>query len=150
MPGLTKALYSAFWSRPERQLHMNVLELWAVHLTLLHLEQEIFGQTVLIEFDNMATVLYINKQGEIVSKTLNLQCPVLVMDRAVPLRLSPDRSSRENSDQDLGGSGRGGHRHRPQLARRSWYHLLLQIACKIPLLLRWRQDLRCEIVSSPP
>ena len=48
-----------------------MLELRAVHLTLLHLEQEIFGQSVLIESKNTATLSYINKQGGVVSKTLN-------------------------------------------------------------------------------
>ena len=48
-----------------------MLELKAVQLTQLHLEQEIIGQSVLIESDNTATVLYINKQGGVVSKTLN-------------------------------------------------------------------------------
>ena len=48
-----------------------MLEHRAVRLTLLHLEQEILGQTVLIESDNTATVSYINKQGGVVSKTLN-------------------------------------------------------------------------------
>ena len=38
---------------------------------LLYLEQEICGQIVLIELDNTATVSYINKQGGVVSKTLN-------------------------------------------------------------------------------
>ena len=49
----------------------HVLELRAVRLILLYLEQEILGQTVLIESDNTATVSYINKQGGVVSKTLN-------------------------------------------------------------------------------
>ena len=38
---------------------------------LLHLEQDIFSQSVLIESDNMATLSYINKWGGGVSKTLN-------------------------------------------------------------------------------
>ena len=42
----------------------------AVCLTLLHPEQEILSQSVLIESDNTATVSYINKQGGVVSKTL--------------------------------------------------------------------------------
>ena len=71
LPGSTTALYTAPWSQSECQLHINVLELQAVRLTLLHLEQEILIQTVLIESDNTATVLYINKQGGVVSKTLN-------------------------------------------------------------------------------
>ena len=64
------ALYNGFWSKSECRLHIKV-EFTAVRLTLLHLEQEILGQSVLIESDNMATVLYINKQGGVVSKTLN-------------------------------------------------------------------------------
>ena len=35
------------------------------------MEQELFSQTILIESDNMATVLYINKHGGVVSKTLS-------------------------------------------------------------------------------
>ena len=52
-------------------VQINVLELRAFRLTLLHLEQEILGQTVPIESDNTAMVAYINKQGGLVSKTLN-------------------------------------------------------------------------------
>ena len=37
--GLTTALYSTPWSKSESRLHINVLELQAVRLTLLHLEQ---------------------------------------------------------------------------------------------------------------
>ena len=48
-----------------------MLELRAARLILLYLELEIFSQTVLIESDNTATVSYINKQGGVVSKTLN-------------------------------------------------------------------------------
>ena len=70
-----------------------------------------------------------------------LQRPVSAMDRAVPLCISPHSSSGKDSDQDQGGSGGGGHRHHPCWLRRSWYQLLLQMACKIPLLLPRRQDL---------
>ena len=202
LPGSTTALYIALWSRSECRLHINVLEFRVVCLTLLLLKQEIFGQTVQIWSNNTVTASYINRQGGVVSKTLNdkacalykwaisrslklqaihrlginneladylshnrpdpiewhlspliaqhlfwrwgrpqvdlfashqnhqlpcwfswdrspygggLQCPVPVVDRAVSLRLSPDPSAREDSDQDQGGSG-GGHCHRPQLA----------------------------------
>ena len=46
----------------------------------------------------------------------SLQCPITVMDRAVPLRLSPDPPSGEDSDKDQGGSGGGGHHHHPKLS----------------------------------
>ena len=71
LPRSTTTPYSGLWSKAECQLHINVLELRTVHLTLLHLEQEFFNQTVLIESDNMATVSYMSKQGGWVSKTIN-------------------------------------------------------------------------------
>ena len=72
LPGSTTALYSTLLSRSECHLHINMLELRAVCLTLLYImEQELYGQTALIESDNIATVSYINKQGGVVSKTLN-------------------------------------------------------------------------------
>ena len=69
--GSGTALYSKLWTREERQLHINVLELRAVRLTLLHLEQEVLGESVLIDSDNMTALSYINRQGGVVSKTLN-------------------------------------------------------------------------------
>ena len=82
------ALYSALWSRSECRLHINVLELRVVHLPLLHLEQEIFGQSMLIESDNRATVSYINKQGRVVSKILNNEACALY-EWAIPRLLKP-------------------------------------------------------------
>ena len=65
------AFYSTLWSTMECQLHINVLELSMVCLTLLYLEKELFGHTVLIKSDNTATMSCINKQGGVVSKTVN-------------------------------------------------------------------------------
>ena len=65
MPGSGTALFSNLWTADECQLHINVLELRAV-LTLLHLEQEVLGQTILIKSDNTATGSHINKQVRIV------------------------------------------------------------------------------------
>ena len=48
-------------------------EFRAVRLTLLYLEQEIFGQIVLIVSDNTATVSYINKQGGVLSSLQDSQ-----------------------------------------------------------------------------
>ena len=48
-PGSGTALYSDLWTREKHQLHINVLELRAVRLTLVHLEQEVLGQTILIK-----------------------------------------------------------------------------------------------------
>ena len=41
--GSGTVLYSDLWTRDRCQFHINVLELRAVHLTLLHLEQEVLG-----------------------------------------------------------------------------------------------------------
>ena len=57
VPGSDTALYSGLWTREERQLHISVLELRAVHLALLQLEQEVLDQMILIESDNMAIVI---------------------------------------------------------------------------------------------
>ena len=70
VPGSGTALFSNLLTIDEWQLHINVLELRAVHLTLMHLEQDVLGQKILIK-SNMATLSYINKQGEVISKTLN-------------------------------------------------------------------------------
>ena len=67
IPGSGTALYSDLWTREKHQLYISVLELRAVHLTLLQLEQEVLGQRILIESNNMATVSYINKQEGVVS-----------------------------------------------------------------------------------
>ena len=56
LPGSGTAVFSNLWTAEECQLHINMLELRAVCLTLLHLEQEVLGQTILIESENMATV----------------------------------------------------------------------------------------------
>ena len=71
VPRSGTSLFSDLWSVDKRQLHINVLEFRAVHLTLLHLEQDVLGQSILIESDNTVTVSYKNKQGGVVSKTLN-------------------------------------------------------------------------------
>ena len=71
VPGLGTVLYSDLWTRDESQLHINVLELKAVDLTLLHLEQKVLCQKILIEVNNTATMTYINRQGGVVSETFN-------------------------------------------------------------------------------
>ena len=71
MPGSGTALFSDFWTVDECHLHINVLALRAVRLTLLHLEQDVLSQKILIVSDNMATVSCINQQGGVVPKTIN-------------------------------------------------------------------------------
>ena len=51
------------WTRSERELHINVLELRAVILALHHWATVLQGRHVLIATDNTTVVAYINKQG---------------------------------------------------------------------------------------
>ena len=43
VPGSGTALFSDLWIVDEPQFHINVLEVRAVRLTLLHSEQEVLG-----------------------------------------------------------------------------------------------------------
>ena len=64
---------SGTWSPSLAQHHINLLELWAIHLALRRLRRHLRGQTVLIKCDNMSVVMYINKQGGVRSRSLCLQ-----------------------------------------------------------------------------
>ena len=77
--GSGTALYSDLWTRDTRQFHIDMLEFRVVCLALLHVEQEVLYQMILIliESDNTATVSYINRQGGVVSKTLNYEACTL-------------------------------------------------------------------------
>ena len=77
----------------------------------------------------------------------SLQRPVPVVDGTISLCVPTHPSSREDSDQDQKGSSGGGRRHYPHWLRRSCYHLLLQMTCEIPLLLRRRWDLLLQCLT---
>ena len=47
----------------EKTLHINVLELEAIHRAMLHWLRKLMGLTVLVASDNSTVVSYINKQG---------------------------------------------------------------------------------------
>ena len=69
----SKLLVQGQWILEERSLHINLLELRAVRLTFLQLEQQLIGKKVLLESDNTTTVAYLNKQGGVHSPSLNQQ-----------------------------------------------------------------------------
>lgn len=82
-------LFSGDWSVPERQLHINVLELRAIRLTLMQLTSSLTGKTVLIECDNTSAVCYLNKQGGTLSWSLTWETHLLyqwAMKYSVQLR----------------------------------------------------------------
>ena len=51
------------WSKQEKRLHINVLELKAVSLAIRQFKDQCQNQTVLVATDNSTVVAYINKQG---------------------------------------------------------------------------------------
>ena len=54
---------SGLWTRSEARMHINVLELWAVHLALRRLRHLVRRRRVAVRSDNRTVVSYINKQG---------------------------------------------------------------------------------------
>ncbi len=53
------------WTGPRLLLHINCLELWAVHLALRQFRPLLLGKHVLVRTDNTAAVSYINRLGGI-------------------------------------------------------------------------------------
>jgi len=72
-PGKDPILVQGEWSPLEKGLHINVLELRAVHLTFQRLEHKLRGKSILIECDNTTTVAYVNHQGGVHSVQLQAE-----------------------------------------------------------------------------
>ena len=68
-----KIQMSGIWPKALAKKHINLLELWAIHLALRKLKNHLRNQTVLIRCDNMSVVMYINKRGGVRSRELCLQ-----------------------------------------------------------------------------
>ncbi len=51
------------WSKEERGLHMNVLEMRAVRIALTHFADVVRGRSVLLATDNTSVMAYVNQQG---------------------------------------------------------------------------------------
>ena len=51
------------WTTNKKTLHINVLELEAIHRAMLHWLRKLMGLTVLVASENSTVVSYINKQG---------------------------------------------------------------------------------------
>ena len=69
---------SGTWSPSLAKKHINLLELWAIHLALRRLRHHLRGKTVLVKCDNMSVVMYINKRGGVHSRSLCLQTILLL------------------------------------------------------------------------
>jgi len=98
--------FQGLWSRTERLLHINVLEMRAITLALKRLKLQT-GDSVLVATDNSSVVAYINKQGGTRSRSLwmesqslfllVLQLGIRLRARHIPGRLNviADRLSRQ-------------------------------------------------------
>lgn len=69
---------SGTWSIQERSLHINLLELRAIRLGLLHFKDMFRGKTVAIFSDNATALAYINKQGGTRSSSLNYEAQTIL------------------------------------------------------------------------
>ena len=69
---------SGTWSSSLAKKHINLLDLWAIHLALRRLRHYLRGTTVLVKCDNMSVVMYINKRGGVRSRSLCLQTILLL------------------------------------------------------------------------
>ncbi|CAC5406985.1 unnamed protein product [Mytilus coruscus] len=56
-------IFQGKWTETQQWLHINILELDAVHRTVQHFLPQLQGQNVLIKSDNTTVVQYVNKQG---------------------------------------------------------------------------------------
>ncbi|XP_056269652.1 uncharacterized protein LOC130193228 [Pseudoliparis swirei] len=66
------------WSAQDHTEHINVLELWAVHLALKQFLPFLAGKHILVRSDNTPTVFHINHQGGTRSaKLLHAACALL-------------------------------------------------------------------------
>ena len=60
---LNSQVVSGMWSKMEKKLHINLLEMKAILLTLMHFVHMVKDHCILIMSDNTTVVSYINKQG---------------------------------------------------------------------------------------
>ena len=72
-----EALFSDDWTRPERHLHINILELRAIRLTLQLVTYLVAGRVVHVECDNTTAIAHLNHQGGTNSASLNDETALL-------------------------------------------------------------------------
>ena len=74
-----KTQMSGVWSPKVAKNHINILELWAIHLALRQILPRVKGRKILVQCDNMSVVSYINKQGGTRSRGLCKQTIKLLL-----------------------------------------------------------------------
>jgi len=61
------------WTKDERALHINILELRATRFALGCFARDLTGENVLLRVDNVTALAYINKQGGLQSDALQTE-----------------------------------------------------------------------------
>ena len=69
--GMNQCRVSGRWSAEEMQLHINFLELKAVHFVFMTVADQIYGQNIQIQIDNKTAVAYLNHMGGTHSVSMN-------------------------------------------------------------------------------
>ncbi|XP_064415363.1 mitochondrial import receptor subunit TOM5 homolog isoform X3 [Latimeria chalumnae] len=100
---LGSEVVQGLWCEEESRLHINLLELRAVHFALAHLLHKVRGSVVLLRTDNTTVVCYVNRQG-------GHQVTCALLGGGALMGLGPDAPSRSVSIA-LGGQRQcpGGH-----------------------------------------
>ncbi|KAK3864567.1 hypothetical protein Pcinc_029750 [Petrolisthes cinctipes] len=69
---------SGLWTPHKRSLHINLLELRAVRLGLLHFREQVHGKTVAVFSDNTTALSYLAKEGGTRSGSLNAEAQTIL------------------------------------------------------------------------
>ncbi|XP_045133325.1 uncharacterized protein LOC123517379 [Portunus trituberculatus] len=69
---------SGVWATHELSLHINLLELKAIRLGLLHFKEHVRGQTVAVFSDNATALSYLAKEGGTRSGSLNAEAQAIL------------------------------------------------------------------------
>ena len=68
-----QASVSGLWTPREHSLHINLLELRAIHLGLSHFTEDFHGKAVAVFSDNATALVYLAKEGGTRSRVLNAE-----------------------------------------------------------------------------
>ena len=77
------------WSQMEREFSINLQELCAIHLGLLHFHRSLLGQPVRVFSNNTTALSYIKKQGGMFSAALNHKAHLLRWTESLGITLVP-------------------------------------------------------------
>ena len=75
---LTDQFFSGLWSSRERQLSINLWELWIIRLSLYHFRSRLLGMMIGVYLDSTTALAYLRRQGGTFSLALNEEAQLLL------------------------------------------------------------------------